>query len=461
MPNFIEGSLPVTFNASVVAAIQDKTLSRVFRDAAYPRLMFRVEANPELWVAAVGTNQTFTRPGLLAPTTRPLVAGVEPDASTYDIEQWYVTAAQWGKSIPTSMSTSYTSLASLYLRNIHQLGLHAGQSLNRVARDHLFNAYTAGNTVIDVAGVAGAFTVHVPNLCGFTHKLLNGTQQAVGAGNPLPVSFGPIGAPVFSCNVIGASSDNGTDLLHGGTLTLDTAIPAGGLAIRTALIAQNASRLIYAGGGSRVDDITLANKPRVADFRAAVAQLRADNMQPHDDGQFHVHVDPVVENNLFDDNEFQRLHQGLPDGIAYQKMAVGATLGMTFYRNTEAPSTTTCSNDPKTGWTHSFETVNPTNVAIRRSIVTAGGALEEKYLDEAKYISAAGIMGKIGEFAITNNGVQVMAERIRLVMRAPLDALQQVTTSSWSFSGGFGVPTDALNPTSPAAFKRAAVVVSC
>ena len=58
------------------------------------------------------------------------------------------TAQQFGRGIDTAMPTSYVTLASQYLRNMHQLGVHAGQSLNRTVRDKLFNCYVAGNTVV-------------------------------------------------------------------------------------------------------------------------------------------------------------------------------------------------------------------------------------------------------------------------------------------------------------------------
>ena len=147
MSNFPDGSLSVSFAPSVVSAIQDRTLQRVFRDALFPRMLFRMEAIPELWPANLGANQTFTRSGLIRPTTRPLAANTDPSPLSYNFEQWEATAQQWGSTIDTHMPTSYVSLASLYLRNMHQLGMHAGQSLNRIVRDKVYNAYTAGNTV--------------------------------------------------------------------------------------------------------------------------------------------------------------------------------------------------------------------------------------------------------------------------------------------------------------------------
>src|SRR6266851_5110528 len=106
MANFPDSSLVVSLNPSVVASIQDRTLQRTFRDALFPNLLFRMEAMAELWVANMGANQTFTRRGLIPPTTRPNAPGVDPNTSSFDLEQWEATAQQWSNTIDTNMPTS-------------------------------------------------------------------------------------------------------------------------------------------------------------------------------------------------------------------------------------------------------------------------------------------------------------------------------------------------------------------
>ena len=453
MANFPDSSLPVTsFNASVVAAIQDRTLQRVFRDTLYPRLLYRMESVAELWPVTVGANQTFSRPGLITPSTRPLQPGKDPEPKAYQIEQWEATAQQWGDTIDTHMPTSYVTLASQYLRNMHQLGLHSGQSLNRVVRDKLFNSYVAGNTVVSGA-VGGGVSVPVVNLAGFTRKLYQGRPTPVSASNPLQISIAGVGTK----NVIGFTSAIPGDEIHAGTLTIDVA--HAGLAGREAVLAVNRSQMLYSGGGTRVDDVAGGDQFTLADIRAAVALLRFNNVPPHEDGSYHWHLDPISESQIFGDDEFQRLNQSIPDFIHYRRFAVAYLLGGTFYRNTEAPTEATIDEDPKTGFTTAFEITNPTSVKLHRPIVTGQGAIEEKYLDEGRYISEAGIQGKIGEFSVVNGGVQVMTERIRLILRAPLDRLQQQTSATWSFSGDWPVPTDELAPSGAATYRRAVVVV--
>ena len=452
MANFPDSSIVSSnFNSSVVASIQDRTLQRVFRDALYPRLLFRMEAVAELWAVNLGANQTFTRAGLIRPTTRPLLPGNDPKPKSYGIEQWEATAQQWADTIDTHMPTSYVTLASQYLRNMHQLGLHSGQSLNRVTRDKLFNAYTAGNTVVNGA-YAGGTALPVVNLNGFTRKLFNGRPTIVSAANPLVVTVNAV-----ANTVIGFVSTFAGDEIHGGTLTLGTAVPA--LLGRESVLAANRSALVYQGGGTSVDAISAVDQFTLASVRDAATTLRFNNVPTHEDGTYHCHLDPISENQIFGDNEFQRLNQSIPDYVHYRRFAVANLLGCTFYQNTESPTLATVDEDPQYGFTTGFEMVNATAVPLHRPIFTGQGAVEEKYLDEARYISEAGIQGKIGEFAVVNGGVQVMTERIRLILRAPLDRLQQQTSASWSFSGDWTIPSDELTLSSPATFKRSVVVI--
>jgi hypothetical protein len=258
--------------------------------------------------------------------------------------------------------------------------------------------------------------------------------------------------------VVGYTVGTDNDRIHAGTLTVSPATTGGGVTARDIVLAVNRSAIVYSGGATGIDALTSASQLRLADIRQSVANMRFNNVPPQEDGTYHVHLDPVAESQIFGDNEFQRLNQSIPDYIHYRRMAVASFLGCTFYRNSEVPTTATVDENPSTGHTTGFELTNTNSYKIHRTIMTGAGAVEEKYLDESRYISDAGIQGKIGEFAVTNGGVQVMTERIRLILRAPQDRLQQLTSSSWSFSGDWPVPTDALSQTSAAIFKRATVI---
>ena len=456
--SLIGANFVVAFNPSLVNSIQDRTLVRVFRDALYPRLLYRGEASPELWVVNLGNTQTFTRTGTIAPSTRPVQANQDPAPSGYTAEQWNATALQYGGTIDTHMPTSYVSLASLYLRNMHQLGLHSGQSLNRIVRDKVYNGYTAGNTVVRTTVGAGA-TFTVVSLNGFTNVQLNGRPTPVSAANPLPITI-VIGGTPTNFNVTGFTPDTAGDEIHGGTLTVTPA--HAGLTARDPVLASNRSQVINTGGSVSIDGIGSGDQFTMADIRASVAQLRRNNVPTHEDGSYHCHLDPDSESQVFGDNEFQRLNQSIPDYIHYREFALAHIAGVTFYRNTEAPLASTVDQNPLTGFTFAPELENVPGagaaVQIHRPLFTGQGYIEEKYLDESKYISDAGVQGKIGEFAVVNNGIQVMTERIRLILRAPQDRFQQQTSTTWSFSGDWPLPTDATNTASSADFLRAVVV---
>lgn len=458
MPNFPDGSLQVTFNPSVAATIQDRTLQRVYRDALFPNLLFRMEAMAEMWGVHLGSSQTFTRTGLMEVIERPIAPNTDPVPLTYSMEQWDATAQQWSSAIDTSTPTSYLALASQYLRNIHQLGMQSGQSLNRIVRNKGYNAYVAGNTVTDAAAVSTATTIHVANLTGFTSNLQNGRQVAVSASNPISISIPAQVGGAYAGQVTAFSPDTAGDPIHGGTLTISPAL-TGNVASRSAVLSAKRSELVYSGGGNSVEDVDPTDQFTVRDIRTAIAKLRFNNVPPHDDGFYHWHLDPQSEIQIFGDNEFQRLNQSMPDYVHYRRFAMAIFGTGVFYRNNEAPNSQTCGANPVRANTHGFELTNSAAIDIRRPICTGMGWIEEKYLDESQFITQAGVMGKIGEFAVTNTGVQVVTERIRLIMRAPMDALQQVTTSAWSFSGDFPVPSDELGPGSNATFKRAVVVV--
>ena len=175
---------------------------------------------------------------------------------------------------------------------------------------------------------------------------------------------------------------------------------------------------------------------------------------------------PQGEAEIFRDNHWQRLHQSLPDSNPYRKLLIGEFNGCRYFRQTEDPQAGTVSSTvalaggaggalaaPEIGG----QVTNEAGLPIRRTIVVGGGVMYEKYIDESKYITEAGVQGKIGNFNIVNGGVQVMTKRIRFIMQSPKDRLQQVVPQAWSWSGDFPVPSDQTTGDA-ARFKRAVVI---
>jgi hypothetical protein len=446
----------------LVNIIQDRTLMRQFHDALFPRLLYRSEAMAEKWDANIGQRQVFTRKGLMAVDLAPITPGSDPSMGTYQTEQWEVEATQRGKAIDTHMPTSHVALAPTFLADVVVLGMNAGQTMNRLPRNKLFAAYLGGETVNTAVVAAGVFAVPVASINGFTEVLANGRLQPVSPANPLAVTFTG-GEPPNT--VVAAVPNDPANPLGPGVLTLGAATTVG-LALRSAVRAATRSRITRVGGGATVDSLVASSVLTLQTVIDTVARLRSNNVPPTSDGFYHVHVTPEGEAELFADNAFQRLFQSLPENAVYRDLGIGQLVGCRFYRNTENPDETNSgplsdtsggSGSARCAGEIGGEVVNQSGLPIKRALVLGGGALYEKYIDESAFITEAGVMGKIGEFSVVNGGVQVMTQRIRYILRAPQDRLQQIVSQAWSWSGDFAVPSDALIGNA-ARFKRAAVI---
>lgn len=449
------------------ALVQDGILERAFHDALFPRLLYRGEATPVLWPANVGDRMIFTGVGLLPKSQRPIVPGNDPTPQSFAAEQWEATAQQYASSIDTHMPTSMVAIANLFYRNAQQLGLQAGQSLNGIVRNKLYNAALSGWTVAD--GAQGPTnTIRVKRLNGFTRArrpdLAAGSPvryDPVSSSNPLPIKI--FAGSEVSRNVIGFSADTAGDEVGPGTITLDGAAVT--VVDRDYVFSDVATKIVRVGGGNKVDSVGNTDLFRLADVRDAISKMRSQNVPEHQDGYFHCHMDPTSEAQLFADNEFQRLLTSMPDHYMYKQFGIGVLLGTIFVRNTESPQPETVVG----GLTASFSQddnfagelynngVAATGVKIHRPIFCGQGQIMEYWLDLANLITEAGITGKVAEPRITNNGIDVFTERIQLIIRAPLNRLQDMVSSSWKFIGDWPVRTDGAVG-GPAYFKRVVAV---
>lgn len=442
--------------------VQTGLIERSFYDALVPPLMFRMEAKEEEWPANTGQEILMTRRGRLAPRTRPLAPGVDPTPQVLPYEQFIARLERYGDTIDTHMPTSAVASADEFMSNIHALGTQAGVSLNRIPRNALFKAYLSGQTVLIQAGLAGDTSIRVAALNGFTDVVLLGTNVAprpVSATHPLPISI--VGV-VGTRNVIGFTPDDLADPFGPGTLLLDAALGAG-VALRAPVISVFAPRIIRAGGGLSIDAIGPGDVLQLQDYINAVSVLRRNNVPPHEDGYYHAHLSTDGNAQIFTDPAFQRLNTALPDHVYYQQAFVGTLAQVVSFPNNETPNFENAGDVLTTGALSFYsqdigaETVNAAGVRIARTIVTGRGAIYEKRLDESKYVSEAGITGKIGEFQIVNNGVEIETVGVRLILRAPMNRLQDQVAATWSISTSFPVPSDIASGT-PERFKRAVVI---
>jgi hypothetical protein len=451
------------FAPEIAALIQDNTLEREFNDALFPNLLYRMEARPETWPANIGETSIFTRTGLMGVDTTPLVPGSDPLPGTYPVEQWSATAAQHGNGLDTHLPTSHVSLASTFLRDAKQLGLNAGQTMNRLARDPLYRAYLSGDTVAIAAAGVAALSLVVASLNGWTQLLSGGAVVPVSAANPIGISFS--GAEPDN-DVVSATPLDPAAPLGPGIVTLASALTVG-VALREGLQSEFRPTILRSGGGATIDAFTGAEILTLQDVINAVAELRDAEVPTFADGLYHVHLTPQGEAQLFADNAFQRVNQSLPDDLRYRHLIIGDLVGARFYRNTENPKLANVGDLVDTsggGGTAAVapnigaEVRNQIGIQVRRAMVLGAGAIYEKFIPEASaYVSEAGVQGKIGNFAVNNNGVSINTERVRYILRSPQDRLQQIVAQTWSWSGDFPIPSDGVTG-GAATFKRAVVI---
>lgn len=460
----------ISQDPTIRALVQDGMLERAFHDPLFPALLFRADCEAILYPGNVGDNRTLTGKGLLAPVMGPIQPNVDPTPGTIPYEQWSFTIQKWANTIDTYMPNSVVDIANLFLENCATLGLNAGQSMNRVVRDTVYNTALAGNTVADLA-TTNVTSLHVVRLNGFTlGRAGNSTTasqvafQNVSSTNPLAITVYDANGNAQATNVIGVTPDNAGDTIGPGFLTLSVAVSTG---VRSAVIAGDATYIVRVSGGNSIDSLTASSMFLLQHVRAALARFRQMNVRPHASGRFHCHLDPTSEGELFNDAEWNRLQTSLPDGFPYQEFAIGSILGTIFLRNPECPvgnantviggSTDTYSTqDPFGGelWTLGNTT---SGIPIHQPLFTGMGSIYEYYLNMADLITEAGVTGKVGEPKVSADGIEVNTDRIQLILRAPLDRLQELVSASWKFMGGYATRTD-VTTGDGAAYKRSLVV---
>ncbi len=435
--------------------VQENLLERAFHDALFPGLLYRGEAVPQPWPAHSGDSQIFSAPGLIRPKQKPLQPGTDPTPSSYTVEQWESTLQQYADTIDTHMPTSIAAIIDLFMRNAHQLGMSASQSLNRIVRDRMYNAAMSGWTVATTSTTASA-SLAVQNLNGFTkarRPTVAGASkvrfEAVSAGNPLPITVEEAGGGVTR-NVIGFTPTNPGDEIGPGVLLLDAVAT---VVSRGYVKSYDRSNMVIAGGGNSVGDISPADTLKLAHFRQAVSSFWQNSVPVHTDGRFHGHIDPVSISQVYEDPEFQRLNTSLPDYVIYRQFALGEMLNIVFFRNTESPIRETVQTLNDVGVTYSTEDQfggelysngnATTGTPIHRVLLSAQGGIYEYFQDLMQLITDAGVTGKVAEPRIVNNGIEVMSDRIQLIIRGPLNRLQDLVSVSWKFIGDWPARTDA------------------
>lgn len=415
-----------TLPPALQSMMQDGLLDRMFQESLAPELLFPQIADVEPWQAGLGDRRIMTRNGLMQPDTTP-TTGSDPSTGSYDVEQWQVVMDQYGKSIDTNMLQSRMTLASKYLNDVGRLGIHAGQTINRLARDKMYKAYSGGRTWATTAGGTSDTSIVVASTDGFTDVLVNGTPVAVSASNPLDVTIA--GTPNTVTGV-----DTSTNTLTLGTARVDV--------VGDAVVSSQAPVSVIAGASNDTAfNLAAGDLITFAHFRAAVTRLRRMHVPPVEGGNYVAHIDSVTESQLFADSEFQSLYRGRADSETYRNLSLGVFGGLVWVRNEEAKTLASGTS----GLT----------ADVHQPVVVGSGALvAAPFEDIAGFLRETGV-ADVPDVAMLNVAPGVDVARI---VRPPADRYQQVVSTTWSWVGDYGVPSDSLANGDPAQFKRAVVL---
>ncbi len=445
--------------AALQSVIQQNYLERAFQDALRAKLGFRAIADREDFMAGIGESITKTRTGLLPAVTTPLAPAANSDITSgltpqnYAVEQYTLAINQYAANMQLNVATSRVAIASLFLRNSVTLAEQAFRSVDTLAANALFNTYLGGNTrVRTTLGTAGT-TISVDDIRGFQYTWNSeGQSVAISVSNPVNVT---VGADVYSLTGAAADGTNVSTTPGGisGTLTfasnVSTTDGTAGNAVVSA-VAPYVLRPSTTSGNvmaattaaiSATNDINSA-KLTMQMILQAKATMSANGVQPvAETGMFHLYLDPLQASGLFADSEFQLLFRGTETKSPEMRRAiVNDLLGVSLFETNLNP-------------VQALSGVN-----VRRGMLVGQGALVEGVFTREGYAAA--------EQVDDADDMITVVDDIAHVTREPLDALKQVVTQSWSYIGGFSVPSDITTNTntiptaSNSSFKRGIVLES-
>lgn len=423
--------------ASLQEIVQNGLLTGVFEDALTPTFLYDNVAELKPWGGAMGAQAILTRAGLMPVSDAP-ITGTDAPLSNYGVEQYSLFMNQYGNSIDTNMAVSAMAFASKFVEDNKTLGINAAQTLNQLARDTLYAAYGEGTTWVTTSSSASTSLV-VADATGFQFVA---QLQSAATGNTEGLNSGQsaILVPVSGANPLSITVNGVANTVTGvntgtNTLTLGSAISA---TVGWAVVSTQAPVQYRPNARASAFNLTTGDVATMSLFENAVTRLRAQNV-PTIGGAYTAHIAPETLPELFADTQFQNAYRGLAESPVYRDLALGRFGGIDWVINEQTP----------------VETVG--SQTVFRPIVCGDGCLIKGPFEE---------MGSL--ISRINAGATVHIEEINgvvRVLRAPLDRLGQVLSSTWSWIGGYAVGTDFLmdrgipqTTGASAAFKRAVVI---
>jgi hypothetical protein len=434
---------------AIANLIETGTLDREFSDALRPAQVFRqLSATREPWAGRLGEEKIFSRRGLLRINTRPRKPGVDPTPQPdVSVEQWKVTMEPYNDTKDTHLPSSFVMAQNDFLVDARAVMIQAGTTINHVARNKAYKAYTQGNTYADVASAGTA--LHLKSINGFTEVLSNGRPVPVSPANPLAITVAGV-----THSVVAATPDSLLYPEGPGVLTLAAAAAA---AVGDPVLAFNRSRVVRAGGALTSNGLAPANKITLALIRGAVNRLRKTFVPTFADGTYHFHANSDTETQLFDDPEFQNLMRGAQlDDPVIRELMIARVMGVTFIRNLETPNEFNTSVEDFVPFDTAVALGANAGMSIHRPILLGQTSIMECLVEKAAYKTEGKGLPQLGNFLVENDGAYIDMEGIRVMIAPPKNRLQDTVSQTWAFEGDWGIPTDSMTMT-PDMYKRAVV----
>lgn len=421
--------------ASIQSVIQLGYLEHQFGMPLKAKLGFRAIADREPFMANIGETITKTRTGLLPAVTTPMSPAANSDITSgltpqnLNVEQYILQIGQYADNMLLNIATARVAIDNLFLRNGYTLGEQAARSVDTLAQQVLFNSYMGGNTRVRVTLGSPAATISVDDIRGF-QQTLNSAGQVVTVSGTNPVNV-VVGADVYSLTGFAADGSNVSTAPGGvsGTLTFSTNVTVADATALNAVVSAVAPYIIRptvtssglmvatSAGISAANDVN-SGKLTMGMILNAKATMSANGVPVvNSTGMYHLYIDPLQATGLYSDPAFQQFFRGQVTTEEYRQGIIAQMLGVRLQETNLNP------------------VQNLTGVGnIRRGILVGQGALVEGVFTNEAY--KGNLDGVDDEAMIT------IVDDIAHVTREPLDALKQVVTQTWSYMGGFCVPTD-------------------
>jgi hypothetical protein len=446
--------------ASIQSVIQLGYLEHEFRKPLRAKLGFRAIADREDFPAAIGETITKTRTGLLSAITTALAPAANSDFTSgltpqnYGVEQYILAINMFAANMQLNIATSKVAIDNLFLRNAYTLAEQAFRSVDTLAQSTIFNTYLGGNTRVRTTLGAAGVTISVDDVRGF-QQTLNTEGQPVPVSSSFPVNV-VVGSDVYALTGFSIDGTNVSTAPGGvsGTLTFSTSVTisdgtAGNAVVNSVapfvIRPSTTSSEIMAPTTAAISSANDINNGKITMQMVLQAKstMSANAVPPVDaTGMYHLYVDPIQMTGLYQDPAFQQFFRGQMTTEEYRRGVVAELLGVRIEETN----------------------LNPVQVlagvgTVRRGLLCGQGALVEGIFTNKAYEDTLSEGG--GE-----EGMIIVEDGIAHVTREPLDALKQVVTQTWSYIGGFTVPSDALTtsatvPTAnSSAFKRAIMLES-